>query len=1191
MKDARKTKAQLVAELGVLRARLKALETAREGPDDGAEALRENDTPCRAAVETQGELVCRMLPDGTLTFVNNAICRFLGERREDVIGKSFYPYLESDDRREVRARLQSLTPRAPLVTNEERVVLPDGTIRWLQWHNQGIFNEHDGLVEIQAVGWDVTDRKRAEQALKEQESLLRSVFDAIHDGISVHSRDLTILNVNRWIEERYGDRTPLIGSKCHEVFQRRSSICPDCPALRTLESGVSHTVMVPYPCADAPTGWLEISSHPVKDAEGRVTGVIEHVKDITDQRQMEEALRKSERRHRTLVENAPIVCFTFDRVGRVLTWNRAAEQVYGYTRNEAVGASIYDLIVTPGTKAATDRVIEGVFAGASAIGTEWRDRDKAGEVGWRMGNTFPLFAADGSVLCGVNMNMDITERKRAEEALLESETRYRTLFEAAGDAIFLMECRGEEARVTDCNPRALDMFQATREEMIGSTMLDHSPTTQPDGTSSEAAALKGLRSVLAEGSQFFDWQHVRKDGEVFEAEVALNRIDLRGRTYVQGIVRDASRRKRAEAALRRSEASYRGVFDNATDAIFLHDPKTGAILDVNRRMCEMYRCTPAEAQQLNVGDLSANEPPYTQKEALRHIRAASVGQAQTFEWLARDRTGRRFWAEVHLKRATIGGEDRLLAFIRDVTERKQAKEALQESEERFRLLAENVPGVIYLRESDTTCPMLYLNDEVEALTGYPKEDFLENHVSFVDLCHPDDAPGIPDAVRQAVAEGEPFHLVYRIKHRSGQWRWINEVGAAVNPNDETVLLEGFLSDVTERKRAEGERRRLEAQIQHTQKLESLGVLAGGIAHDFNNLLVGILGNASLALMDLPDESPARYSLEQIETAAQRAADLTNQMLAYSGKGRFVVQPLHLSRLVEEMTHLLEASISKKVVLKYAFAEALPAVEADATQIRQVIMNLITNASEAIGNKSGTVTVSTGLVQADRAYLSETYLNEELPEGSYVYLEVADTGTGMDSATRARIFDPFFTTKFTGRGLGLAAVLGIVRGHRGAIKIYSEPGHGTTFRVLLPCTDRVPDDAAQDTGRFERWLGSGTVLVVDDEASVRQVARQILERAGFTIITAENGRQAIERFREDADDVAAVLLDMTMPDMNGEETFRELRRIRSDARIILSSGYSQQEITSRFAGKGLAGFVQKPYLATTLLTKLRQALEG
>ncbi|NIA22332.1 MAG: response regulator, partial [Anaerolineaceae bacterium] len=275
--------------------------------------------------------------------------------------------------------------------------------------------------------------------------------------------------------------------------------------------------------------------------------------------------------------------------------------------------------------------------------------------------------------------------------------------------------------------------------------------------------------------------------------------------------------------------------------------------------------------------------------------------------------------------------------------------------------------------------------------------------------------------------------------------------------------------------------------------------------------------------------------------------------------------------------------------KYNFAENLPAIEGDATQIRQVIMNLITNASEAIGQASGIISITTGAMQIDRRYLREVYLDENLPEGLYVTLEVADTGCGMEAETRARLFDPFFTTKFAGRGLGMAAVLGIVRGHHGAIKVYSEPGQGTTMKVLLPAVAAETAAAAKQADADGSWRSSATVLLVDDEETVRAIGKMMLEHLGLTVITASDGCQAVDIFRERGDSIDCVILDLTMPHMDGEGAFRELRRIRKDIRVIMSSGYNQQDVTQRFVGKGIAGFIQKPYELKALAHTLQSIL--
>jgi signal transduction histidine kinase/ActR/RegA family two-component response regulator len=410
--------------------------------------------------------------------------------------------------------------------------------------------------------------------------------------------------------------------------------------------------------------------------------------------------------------------------------------------------------------------------------------------------------------------------------------------------------------------------------------------------------------------------------------------------------------------------------------------------------------------------------------------------------------------------------------------------------------------------------------------------------------------------------------------------------------------EALRVEIAEHKQAVEVKLTLERQVLHAQKLESLGVLAGGIAHDFNNMLMSILGNADLALYELSPMSPARGNLREIEKATRRAADLAKQMLAYSGKGRFVVEPIDTGELVKEISHLLEVSISKKAVLKYNLAENLPTFDGDVTQIRQVFMNLITNASEAIGDNSGAIALSTGAMNCDRAYLDDVNeilragLHEPLREGVYTYFEVADTGCGMDAETIEKIFDPFFTTKSTGRGLGMSAVLGIVRGHKGALKIYSEVGKGTTFKLLFPANE-LPDNGFEvrrkDEAEGKDWRGSGTVLIADDEETICIVGKQMLERMGFSVLTAPDGREALKVFREHADEIVCVILDLTMPHMDGEEAFRAMRRFHPSITVLLCSGYNEQDATQRIAGKGLAGFIQKPYNMAALREKLTEVL--
>ena len=396
-------------------------------------------------------------------------------------------------------------------------------------------------------------------------------------------------------------------------------------------------------------------------------------------------------------------------------------------------------------------------------------------------------------------------------------------------------------------------------------------------------------------------------------------------------------------------------------------------------------------------------------------------------------------------------------------------------------------------------------------------------------------------------------------------------------------------DISDRNQAERERQALEEQMRHAQKLESLGLLAGGIAHDFNNLLVGVMGHSELAQWELDASHPAQENLTGVLDAAERAAGLCSQMLAYSGRGQFIVQLLNINDSVRDITQLLAASLSKKIEMKFELDSNLAAVEADAAQITQLTLNLMTNAAEAIGTEKGSIHITTRTVYCDPADLKGMLLDDELATGSYVVLSIEDTGSGMDEDTVSRIFDPFFTTKFTGRGLGLAAVLGIVRGHRGALRVESEVGKGTHFEMYLPAADRVMAPKIDVVPPEEDGKSEGTLLIVDDEPTVLKVAKSMLERQGFNILTAQDGREAIEVFKLHQKEIKGVILDLTMPELNGRETYLELQLLDDRVPVLIASGFSSDEVVKEFDGGDKVGFVQKPFQATTFCEKVQEML--
>jgi two-component system, cell cycle sensor histidine kinase and response regulator CckA len=405
-----------------------------------------------------------------------------------------------------------------------------------------------------------------------------------------------------------------------------------------------------------------------------------------------------------------------------------------------------------------------------------------------------------------------------------------------------------------------------------------------------------------------------------------------------------------------------------------------------------------------------------------------------------------------------------------------------------------------------------------------------------------------------------------------------------------AFVVAFVRDASEPRRLREERHQLELRLVESQRLESLGLLAGGVAHDFNNLLAVILGNATLARMEYGEDAPGHRELDQIEQAAQRAGELTQQMLAYAGRGRSVIEPVAMTEVVRDMVTLTRTTLSKDAHLVLDLDDELPAIDGDLTQLRQVALNLITNASEALGGRAGTITVRTDVVEADRLHLARFQLAEDLPEGRYVRLEVGDTGVGISAEDRARIFEPFFTTKFTGRGLGLAAVLGIVRSHHGAIAVASEQNHGTTFTLLFPASHQPVRPRVDDAHTASRSV-QGTALVVDDEPAVAAVAAGLLRKLGYGVVVAAGGAQALQELDAGHPPFAFVLLDLTMPGVDGDAVVEELERRGDTTMIILCSGHGRHELGDRFLGRGVAAFLQKPYRMADLRQAVREVMSG
>jgi len=652
---------------------------------------------------------------------------------------------------------------------------------------------------------------------------------------------------------------------------------------------------------------------------------------------------------------------------------------------------------------------------------------------------------------------------------------------------------------------------------------------------------------------------------------------------ITGVLRDRTDQKKVEQALRESEERFSKTFSASPVAMIVTTIDEGRLLAANDEFLRLRELTREQVIGRLTTEIGLWADVSDRKQVVDLVRTNRGVRQLPFR--QKTDSGRILDLLLSIELITVEGQECLLVAIFDETNQIRLNKELRNSERRYRALAETSPDFIFIIDPQDN--VTYVNQSGLSLLGLSKDQVIGGgrHGFF------------PAEI--AKRQKGNLEIVFRERRTLRVENWHDlptgsicldtQLVPLVNDSGTVEAVLGISRDITERRRAEEDRRKLEAQVQQAQKFESLGVLTGGIAHDFNNLLTPIVGNADLALQLLPVNSACRQAIQQIKTASLCAADLCKQMLAYAGKGPLSLESIDLSRFIDVMWPMIEISTSKKVQVKTRFPESLPTIEADSSQIRQVILNLLINASESIEEREGVITLTTGSVETGAPFADREYAGEPPSGRPYVFVEVKDSGCGMSAETLSKVFDPFYSTKFLGRGLGLAVVLGIVRSHGGFLIVESAPGRGTTFQIFFPAADRSTssEESSNDT-RSEPF--ARTILVVDDERMVLNLARSMSEFCGWRAITATNGREAVELFTRRTNEIHCVVLDLTMPGMDGEETLAELRRIRADIPVILASGYRVEEIKKRFAGKGLAAYIQKPYELTTFTSTLKAILE-
>ncbi|MCX5862918.1 MAG: PAS domain S-box protein [Deltaproteobacteria bacterium] len=987
----------------------------------------------------------------SIDWIMGAVERITGHSEDDVIALGCWRNLVFDEDLPIfDSKVIGLAPGTS-ASCELRLAHNTGKVVWVASLAECVLDSGSpDSLRLYGALVDITERKLAEEELRESVEKYRAVFENATVGINLLDGQARIVDVNQALSS-------MLGYSVEELRELTFSEIthPDDSEIsrRNLEALMagdidSYRIEKRYIAKDGSILWVDLSTSSIRDEKGEHVGTVGVIADITDRKVAEEALLESEEIFKYFMEYSPIYVFFKDENLRSLRLSKNFETMVGKPVTELLGKSDDELF--------SSEFAKSTVADDMRVMKEGKGITIEEELNGRFYSTtkFPILI-DGNPRYLAGYIIDITDRKQSEDALRSSEERFRTLFETSNDAIFLTD----GPKFIECNPKALQIFGCQEEkDMVGHTPMEFSPEKQPDGLDSKEETLKYVKSAIESGPQTFNWQHCRKDGSPFDAVVTLNSLTLKGKAYLQGSVRDITESKLAEEAIRESEEKFSKAFFLSPDAITINRLIDGMFVSVNEGFKQLSGYVEEEFVGKTVPEINIWDNPEDRNRWIKRLKAEGI--VNNFEALFRTKDGDIIYGLVSASIIVLNGVDHILAVARDITERVRSEE---------------------------------------------------------------------------------------------------------------------------------ERESLRSQLLQAQKMEAIGTLAGGVAHDFNNLLQVALGYSEILLVGKNPDHPDYDKLHTINTTAKRGADLVQRLMVFSRKGDTKPRSLNLNHEVTQLKKLLERTIPKMITIELSLQSWLPVINAEPVQVEQILLNLAINAKDAMPESGGKLTIETRKVMLDEEYC-RTHL--ESKPGQYVMISVSDTGHGMSQETVQHIFEPFFTTKGEGKGtgLGLAMVYGIMKHHEGFINCYSEPGHGTTFRIYFPVVStELEEDSEQESAVLQG--GSETILLVDDEESLCDIGSQLLTRAGYTVLTATSARDALDLYRNQKSDISLVILDLIMPEMGGKECFKELAKIDSKVKVILSSGFLSDGTSEEARVFGFRGLVEKPYNMRQLLGLVREVLDG
>jgi PAS domain S-box-containing protein len=1256
----------------------------------GVRALRQGAESYRSLIETSPDAIVIADLDSRIIMANRQMLSLSGyDRTEDVIGKNLLHFIAPQDRERAAVAVCTLLDTGTLPNVEHIALRKDGTTFPMELRASPVLNGGQKPKAIMVILRDISERKHAEEALRESELKFRSLAEELPNMIFINKGG-RVVYANRRCEELTGyNREEL----CDPDFNFFALIAPE--SVELIKTNLaSHTKGEEIP----PYEYILLTKQGDKVAGIHTTKLINYeggrailgiVTDITERRRAEQALRDAERNYREIFQHSGEGIYQSTPGGQFIAANPTLANMLGYQSVDDLIASFTDLerelYVNQEERTSFRQALE---EHGSVKGFLSQLRRKDGSIIWVSENARVVRDGSPQIRYYEGTLQDITERKHTEEALLESEERYRSLVELSPEAIGVhsegrlvyanaaaaqllgtgspeelvgkpilsfvhpdyhdavkqrVQSVGSEGKVAplieekfirldgtvidvevvaipftfrtkpavqvvirditarnqaereikllaqtvastkDCvsitdledrtlfvNDAFIETYGYTREDLMGKPIsIIRSPTTA-------AELANQIRPATLAGGWYGEIVNRRKDGSDFPVELwtSVVRNETDEPVAMVGVARDITDRKGVEQSLKASEAKFRQLIEQAADAVFAAD-KDGRLLLVNPKACEMLGYSESELLCLSIRD---TYPPEELSLAALRMREAQPGKSFQFERDMRRKDGSLFPVEVSLQLLKDGT---FQGIVRDISARKRAEESIH----KLYTAIEQSEEVILMTERDGT--ITYVNPAFKKVYGFTKEEAVGK---------------TPRILKGGMLTEEDYRDFWAlllagksvrgdIVNRTKSGRLIT-VESSVSPiHDTEGNVSGFIAvqdDITDRKKAEEERKALESQLLQAQKFESIGTLAGGIAHDFNNILGIILGHATLMEQVNGDPSKFLKGRDAIITAVQRGASLVQQILTFARKTEVLVEPVNLNETVIELVKMLEETFPKTISFSLKLAPKVPLVNADRTQLHQTLLNLCVNARDVMP-EGGLLSMSTERIAGT---LVQTRF-PGAPEDAYVRVSVSDTGTGMDDVTRGRIFEPFFTTKPIGKGtgLGLAIVHGIMKSHHGYVDVESKLGNGTTFSLYFPSLQEN-HEAHQVGKKKESEVAGGreTILVVEDEEVLCDLVRVLLESKGYRVLTANDGEEAIRLYRAHHEDVALVLSDMGLPQTSGEDAFLQMRTVNPDLKTILVSGYLEPEVKARLLKAGARGFVQKPYVPLEVLEKIRETLD-